>query len=68
VLTLPTITPAGPCILDSISAIKHKLDEFNWLVERKLRGCAPGGEQIAGLDYDESYAPAILATTSFAWT
>jgi hypothetical protein len=59
----PSIPPTNACILDGILAIKHKLDEHNRLVERKLRLCAHGGQQIAGLDYDESYAPAILATS-----
>jgi hypothetical protein len=55
----PVVPPAGACVLDCIIALKHKTDEFNRLVERKLRLCAHGGQQIAGLDYDESYAPAI---------
>ena len=57
------IPPTGACVLDGILAIKHKIDEYNRLVERKLRLCAHGGQQIAGLDYNESYAPAILATS-----
>ena len=59
----PCIPPPGACVLDAILAIKHKTDEYNRLVERKLRLCAHGGQQIAGVDYDESYAPAILATS-----
>jgi hypothetical protein len=60
---VPTIPPAGACILDCIISLKHKNDEHNRLVESKLRLCAHGGQQIAGLDYDESYAPVILATS-----
>jgi hypothetical protein len=59
----PVVPPAGACVLDCIIALKHKTDEFNRLLERELRLCAHGGQQIAGLDYDEPYAPAILATS-----
>jgi hypothetical protein len=47
----------------TIVALKHKLDEYNRLFEQKVRLCAHGGHQIAGLDYEESYAPTILATS-----
>jgi hypothetical protein len=40
----PVIPPTGACVLDGILAIKHKLDEYNRLVERKLRLCAHGGQ------------------------
>ena len=48
-----------PCVL----ALRNKLDAQNHLDERKVRMCADGSKQIQGLDYDESYAPAILSTT-----
>jgi hypothetical protein len=41
----------------------HQNPPVHRLVERKLRLCAHIGQQIAGLDYDESFAPAILATS-----
>ena len=57
------IPQVGKTILDPIMALKHKLDEFNRLEERKLRLCAHGGQQLPGIDYDESYAPAILGAS-----
>ena len=45
-LGLPIIPQVGKTILDPIMALKHKLDEFNRLEERKLRLCAHGGQQL----------------------
>ena len=62
-LGLPVKPLVGKTVLDPVLAIKHKLDEFNRLEERKVRLCAHGGQQLPGLDYDESKAPAILGAS-----
>jgi hypothetical protein len=61
--SLPMIPPSDVIVLPSVLAIRNKLDSFNRLAERKVRVCPDGSKQIQGLDYDESYAPAILLTT-----
>ena len=50
-LVIPTV---GKTVLDPIMAIKHKLDEFNCLEDRNVQLCAHGGQQLPGLNYDES--------------
>jgi len=50
-------------VLDPVIAVKHKLDEFLCLVERKVRLCVNSSQQIEGLDYDELYAPTTLAAS-----
>ena len=59
----PIVPPGDATVLDSVVAIKHKLDEMNRLLERKVRLCANGSQQVAGLNFDKSYAPAILASS-----
>jgi len=55
--------PVDVMVLDPMLALKHKLDEFLHLVERKVQLCVNSSQQIEGLDYDESYAPTILAAS-----
>ena len=60
---LPQRPPKGVTILDTVLALRNKLDEYNRLDERKVRMCANGSQQSQGIDYDEAYAPAILSIT-----
>jgi hypothetical protein len=50
-------------VLPTILALRNKLDAHNCLDERKVCMCANRSKHIQGLDYNELYAPAILATT-----
>jgi hypothetical protein len=60
---LPQVPPSNVVVLPTVLALRNKLDAQNRLGERKVRMCANGSKQIQGLDYDKSYAPAILGTT-----
>jgi hypothetical protein len=60
---LPQVPPSNVVVLPTVLALRNKLDAHNRLDERKVRMCADGSKQVQGLDYDESYAPAILGTT-----
>jgi hypothetical protein len=60
---LPQVPPESVVILPTVLALRNKLDANSRLDEHKVRMCANGSKQIQGLDYDESYAPAILGTT-----
>ena len=55
----PIVPPGNATVLDLVVSIKHKLDEMNPPLERKVRLCANGLQQVAGL----SYAPATLPSS-----
>jgi hypothetical protein len=57
------VPPADVVALPAFLALRNKLDSQNRLDKRKVRMCADGSKQIQGLDYDKSYAPAILGPT-----
>ena len=58
---IPQIPPPDVTVLNLVLALKHKLDKFAHLIERKVHLCVNGSQQIEGLDYEESYAPTVLA-------
>jgi hypothetical protein len=60
---LPQIPPSAVVVLPTVLALRNKLDADSRLDERKVCMCADGSKQMQGLDYDQSYAPAILGTT-----
>jgi hypothetical protein len=60
---MPQIPPADVIVLPTMLALRNKLDSQSRLDECKVCMCVNGSQQIQGLDYDESYAPAILGTT-----
>lgn len=59
-----SILPAADAIvIDSVVAICHKFDKHNCLSKRKVRVCGNSLQQIAGIHFDKSFAPAILAAS-----
>ena len=61
--SIPNIPPPGARVIPPVRALKHLHNVVKQIDERKVRVCVNGSKQIQGLDYQESYAAALLKIT-----
>jgi hypothetical protein len=57
----PTLPPQNVTVLPAVLVLKHVLNTNKQIDERKVRLCVNGSFQRKGIDYQESFAPTILA-------
>ena len=60
---IPRTPPPGVSVIPPVIVLKHLLNVVKQMDERKIRVCCNGSKQIQGIDYEESFASALLAIT-----
>jgi hypothetical protein len=57
----PQIPPGEATVLPAVVVLKLLLDQLKQAAAHNIRVCVPGGLQVKGKDYEESYAHTILS-------
>ena len=60
---LPQVPSTDVKMITPVIDLKHVLNVVKHIVERKVRVCANGSKKIQGIDYQESFASALLGLT-----
>ena len=60
---IPTIPPPGASVIPPVIVLKHLLNVVKQIDERKIRVCCNDSKQVQGVDFEESFASALLALT-----